>query len=144
MGAARAVLCHNHGRPTAPFFNRRIDGPRDKATHPVICFLTDHYAANFSVLHARSDRISADIIAIKRRLWGLNQLSYSGLLIAPKEREIIVGHPVSELIQQNKTMVRNRKLETLRKETANTEIGVKEAPTPMEATDYLVEKVTTG
>ena len=61
MGAARAVLCHNHGRPTAPFFNRRIDGPRDKATHPVICFLTDHYAANFSVLHARSDRISADI-----------------------------------------------------------------------------------
>lgn len=129
-----------------PFFNRKIDGPRDKATHPVIGFLTDHYAANFGVLHARSDRISADITAIKRRLWDLNQLGYSGLLIVPKEREIIVGHPAFELIQQNKAMVDNlkRKLDTLRKEAANAQIGVKEATTPMEAADYLVKKVANG
>lgn len=37
-----------------------------------------------------------------------------------------------------------RKLTILREEAANAEIGVKEATTPMEAANYLVQKVANG
>lgn len=126
-----------------PFFNKRVKGNDMKVSRSVIGFMTDRYAASFGVLHARSDRISADITAIKKRLWDLNQLRYSGQLLVPKEREIIVGHPAFALIEKNERMVATlqRKLTILREEAANAEIGVKEATTPMEAADYLVKKV---
>lgn len=129
-----------------PYFNRRIKNNDQKNPRSVIGFMTDRYAASFGVIHARSDRISSDITAIKRRLWDLNQLRFSGLLLVPKEREIIVGHPAFELIENNRSMVDTlqRKLTTLRQEAANAEIGVIEATTPMEAADYLVKKVANG
>lgn len=125
-----------------PFFNHRVvlnDPRRPKA---VIGFMTDRYAASFGVIHARSDRISTDITVIKRRLWDLGQLKFDQL-IGAQERELIVGHPAFELIERNQPMRDNliRKLETLRAEAANFEIGVVEATTPMEAADYLVKKV---
>lgn len=129
-----------------PYFNKRIKGNDTRSQKATIGFMTDRYAASFGVLHARSDRISADITAIKRRLWDLNQLRFSGQLLIPQEREIIVGHPAFDLIEKNKTMVATlqRKLSILREEAANAEIGVKEATTPMEAADYLVRKVANG
>jgi hypothetical protein len=128
------------------YFNKRVKGNDTKVSRSVIGFMTDRYAASFGVLHARSDRISADITAIKKRLWDLSQLSHSGQLLVPKERELIVGHPAFELIEKNKRMVATlqHKLSILREEAANAEIGVKEATTPMEAADYLVKKVVNG
>lgn len=126
-----------------PYFNKQIRANDPKAKRSVIGFMTDRYAASFGVLHARSDRISADIGAIKRRLWDLNQLQFSGHLIVPQEREIIVGHPAFALIEKNQKMVSTlkRKLSILREEASNAEIGVKEATTPMEAADYLIRKI---
>ena len=124
-------------------FNKKIKGNDQRVSKSVIGFMTDRYAASFGVLHARSDRISTDITAIKRRLWDLNQLSFSGLLLVPKAREIIVGHPSFELIKHNKKMVNTlkHKITLLREDAANAEIGVKEASSPMEAAAYLVDRV---
>jgi hypothetical protein len=129
-----------------PCFNRKIKQLDEHKPKSVIGFMTDKYAASFGVLHARSDRISADITSIKRRLWDLSQLSYGGLLFVPKEREIIVGRPAFELIEKNPSMVSNlrRKLAILRDEAGNAKIGVHEATTPMEAANYLVKKVANG
>lgn len=128
-----------------PFFNHRIKQHDPRRPKAVIGFMTDRYAASFGVLHARSDRMSADITVIKRRLWDLSQLDY-GQLVSIKDREIIVGHPDFDLIGHNDTMVANlrHKLGTLRAEAANAKIGVIEATTPMQAADYLVKKVANG
>jgi len=124
-------------------FSRRIKSSDQANQKSVIGFMTDRYAASFGVLHARSDRISGDITAIKRRLWDLNQLRFDGLFNTRIEREIIVGHAPFDQIEKNKVMVETlqRKLSILREEASNAEIGVQEATTPMEAAAYLVKKV---
>jgi hypothetical protein len=129
-----------------PYFNMKIRLNDQKSTKSMIGFLTQHYAASFGVLHARSERISSDITSIKRRLWDLNQLRFSGLMYVPQELEIIVGHPSFDLIQNSPRMVSTLKgkLHTLHDEAANASIGVKEATSPMEAADYLVRKVANG
>lgn len=128
-----------------PFFNHRIKLNDPRRPKAVIGFMTDRYAASFGVIHARSDRMSADITVIKRRLWDLSQLEFNDI-VGTRERELIVGHPSFELIERNRVMHDNlkNKLVTLRAEAANFNIGVVETTTPMDAANYLVRKVANG
>jgi hypothetical protein len=126
-------------------FDLRIKDAQQLGNKARIGFMHSHYAASFAVLHSRSERISADISSIKKKLWDLDQLRHNRL-DAPQQLEIIVGHTPFELISSNQKMFQtlSNKLEILRAEAANKNIDVFPTSDVKEAADHILRKVASG
>lgn len=122
-------------------FNRRSPIQCQGKAQATIGFMHDSYAASFGVLHSRSDRISADIAAIKRRLWDLQQLRY-GQIIVP-QTEIIVGHASFASLKDKPRMIKTlkHKLAVLELEAANASIGVFTTPDVRQAAEHIIKKI---
>jgi hypothetical protein len=128
-----------HGE-MAKNFNLNIREGESKAIKTRIGFRYGSYAANFGVLHTRSDRISADITSIKRKLWDLDRLRDNNI-DPPRRTEIIVGHAPLELISGNKKLLStlHNKLHILQREAAQRDIGVFETSDVRTAADHIIQ-----
>jgi len=120
-------------------FNLNIKATDRRMTKARIGFMYGSYAASFGVLHTRSDRISADITAIKKKLWDLDRLRDNNYN-PPSDVEIIVGHAPLELIEGNSKMLHNLqcKLETLQEEAAQRQINVFKTSDVREAAKHII------
>lgn len=123
-------------------FNLNIREGNTKTIKAKIGFMYGNYAANFGVIHTRSDRISGDITAIKKKLWDLDQLRHNNMA-PPREVEIIVGHAPLELIKTQPRMMKTLqdKLDTLSHEAANKNIVVFKTSDVRIAAEHIVRKV---
>ena len=126
-------------------FNHNIREGKNRSIKAKIGFMYGNYAASFGVIHTRSERISADITSIKKKLWDLDRLRDNST-VAPREVEIIVGHAPLEVIHNYPRMVRTLrdKLDTLSHEAANRNISVFKTADVRIAAEHIVKKVATA